>query len=227
MDQHLIKPLSGLVQVFESLLSAIFSDPKQDHADWRAKILDVLQAQASVFLSLISPSWREVLLGTEEEMGADDFSETVTDIPEREIDWARYVSSFRTWAWSLLRLFSSPQRPLIIILDDVQWQEPAERELWIGLLHHESRHLVNAMVCFTYRTDTEPQLAFSSVIKIAIRPLSQASVQKLVAKALHVDGPLNSALTFVALFLHSTTSGNPFYCYNLLGALFRDDVLVR
>ncbi len=227
MDQHLVKPLSGLVQIFESLLSTIFSDPTQDHAAWRAKIRDVLQAQASVFLSLISPSWRDVLLGTkEEETLPDDSSDIVNDIPDREIDWARYVSSFRTWAWSLLRLFSSPHKPLIIIIDDVQWQETAETDLWVGILEHESRHLVNAMICLTYRTNAEPQLAFHNTLKFAITPLGLTSVQKLVANALHVDGPLNAALSFVALFLHSTTSGNPFYCCNLLAALFRDNVMV-
>jgi predicted ATPase len=106
----------------------------------------------------------------------------VNAISESEIDWSRYVSSFRTWAWSLLRLFSLPSRPLIIILDDIQWQEPAEAELWVSLLQHPSRHLVNAMVCVTYRTDVQPVLTFSNPMMLEVQPLSPTSIKKLLAR---------------------------------------------
>lgn len=113
MDQHLVKPLSAFVAIFSSLLDRIFSDPLENPELWRKRIADALSVNGNVFLSLIPPSYRKLLL--------DQEVDTVETSGPLGLDWDRYVKQFRSWSYGLLRLFATKSRPLIIVLDDYQW----------------------------------------------------------------------------------------------------------
>lgn len=113
MDQHLVKPLSAFVAIFSSLLDRIFSDPLENPEMWRKRIADALSVNGNVFLSLIPPAYRNLLLDQELDTG-----ETSGPLG---LDWDRYVKQFRSWSYGLLRLFATKSRPLIIVLDDYQW----------------------------------------------------------------------------------------------------------
>lgn len=113
MDQHLVKPLSAFVAIFSSLLDRIFSDPLENPDIWRKKIANALSVNGNVFLSLIPPAYRTMLL--------DQEADTVDATGPLGLDWDRYVKQFRSWSYGLLRLFATNDRPLIIVLDDYQW----------------------------------------------------------------------------------------------------------
>lgn len=121
LDQHLRKPLAGFIQLIQSLLDRIFSDPKEDAQAWRTKILHALSSQGSVFLSIISPEWRAVLLP---ESDASDVAK-----PASSSDWELFLPGFRVWSKQLLQLFATRDRPLVIILDDIQWLAAEELQL--------------------------------------------------------------------------------------------------
>ena len=104
MDQHQVRPLAGIVQVFEMLLSAIFSNPHENATVWKSMILDALPGLGSMFLDLLSPTWQDLLLG----------KRTEKDITA--IDWETYSQRFKIWARNLFSLFASAQRPLVIVI---------------------------------------------------------------------------------------------------------------
>lgn len=113
MDQHRVKPLSAFVAIFSSLLDRIFSDPLEDPEMWRKRIVNALSVNGNIFLSLIPPSYRRILL--------DHDPDTLEVDGPLGVDWDQYVKQFRSWSYGLLRLFASSSRPLVIILDDYQW----------------------------------------------------------------------------------------------------------
>lgn len=107
LDQHLVKPLSGFVQVFQSLLDRVFSDPLEDSATWKARILEVLGVNEKIFCSLLSPTWRSILLDVDTD--ADDEYGIMPD-------WDLYEKVLRQVVFQLLGLFASRSRPLILVL---------------------------------------------------------------------------------------------------------------
>jgi hypothetical protein len=104
LDQHQVRPLAGVVQVFEMLLSAVFSNPQENASVWKSMILDALPGLGSMFITLLSPTWQDLLLG----------KRTVKDVSA--IDWETYAQRFKLWARQLFGLFSSAQRPLVIVI---------------------------------------------------------------------------------------------------------------
>jgi hypothetical protein len=104
MDQHQVRPLSGVVQVFEMLLTAVFSNPNENALVWKSVILDALPGLGSLFLDLLSPTWQELLLGKRTEKDID------------AIDWETYSQRFKIWARNLFAVFASAARPLMIVI---------------------------------------------------------------------------------------------------------------
>lgn len=69
------------------------------------RILQALPSQGLLFLTLLSPSWQNLLLGRID-----------TDI--EVVDWETYAARFRLWATALFKLFATPQRPLVIFIGE-------------------------------------------------------------------------------------------------------------
>lgn len=121
LDQHLLRPLSGFISIFCSLLDRVFSDPLEDPTIWKKDILNAVAANSSLFLSLLPAEWQRVL--------GDADGHDLPPAETQAIDWDSYIKQFRSWATMLLRLFSSRHRPLILVIDDYQWMEASERTL--------------------------------------------------------------------------------------------------
>ncbi|KAJ9105540.1 hypothetical protein QFC19_003522 [Naganishia cerealis] len=226
MDEHRVKPLSAFVSIFSSLLDRIFSDPLEDPDLWRKRIGNALSVNGNIFLSLIPPFYRRLLLNQELETAELDGS--------LGVDWDRYMKQFRSWSYGLLRLFASSSRPLVIVVDDYQWIG-AEKGLWEDLLLHPMRHLDNALVLLSYRTldDTAPDMApFSDCRLLQVYPFSKDTLQALVLRCFHFDhkpGNVRERVTpqwsVLVNFLYDATKGNPLYNKMLLTALVRDGVI--
>jgi hypothetical protein len=52
----------------------------------------------------------------------------------------------RGWAKRLLQIFASADRPLVIVLDDVQWLGD-EAQLWIDILEGRSTQIIFLLPC--------------------------------------------------------------------------------
>ncbi|KAJ9113617.1 hypothetical protein QFC22_005925 [Naganishia vaughanmartiniae] len=236
LDEHRVKPLSAFVSIFSSLLDRIFSDPLEDPEIWRKRIGNALSVNGNIFLSLIPPSYRSILLDHEPDAG--EFDEPLG------VDWEQYVKQFRSWSYGLLRLFASSSRPLVIVLDDYQWIG-AEKSLWEDLLLHPMRHLDNALVLLSHRTldGSPPDMApFVDCQLIPVNSFSKDTLQSLVlrkrlirpgvTRCFHFDhqpGNVRERITpqwtVLVNFLYDATQGNPLYNKMLLTALVRDGVV--
>jgi serine/threonine protein kinase len=66
LDEHMQKPLASFVQIFQSLLDRVLTDPAEDPKAWIKNIRGVLNYQFSVFHSLMDNDTRKLLtMGTD------------------------------------------------------------------------------------------------------------------------------------------------------------------
>ena len=137
---------------------------------------------------------------------------------------------FEAVAQVLLAL--SEQRPLAVMIDDLQWCDADS----CGLLHFLVRRLADARViwCATFTLGEverdAPAARLSRALRatrgathLTISPLSAEDVWQLVRELGRVDAPMGGQR--LAARIHEVTAGNPFYVIELLKTLFAQDVL--
>ena len=125
------------------------------------------------------------------------------------------------------------QNPLVLILEDLHWSDPASLEL----LRFVSRNLneLRALLVVTYRDDEMTRqsplykllptlVRESGALRIELRRLSERAVQELVAARY---GLAEADETWLVSYLTNLTAGNPFFTMELLRTLEEEFVLHR
>jgi tetratricopeptide (TPR) repeat protein len=123
------------------------------------------------------------------------------------------------------------QRPLVVLLDDLHWADPAS----LDLLRVVARQLAGLplLLLATYRADELARghplaqllpllVREAQATRLAVRPLDRAGVEALVAGRYPLPAP--DAARLVA-YLHERSEGNPFFAGELLRALEEAGVL--
>ncbi|KAL7415778.1 hypothetical protein BDY24DRAFT_439635 [Mrakia frigida] len=220
LDQHLRKPLSGFLQLLQSLLDRVFSDPKEDAQVWREKILHALSAQGAIFLSLISPEWRMVL---------SPYSDDSLPARQTTSDWELFLPGFRVWSKSLLQLFATPERPLLLILDDIQWLPVEELKLWQDIIDSPLSPFENVCLISLFRVEEElpppsTSLLSKSSQSLKISRFGESAVSEFLASSFHWEEEVVSA-SILASFLWTETQGSPFYLKSLVTSMVRDGAI--
>jgi DNA-binding SARP family transcriptional activator len=153
-----------------------------------------------------------------------------TALPDVSTSAADGWRLFEAVAQVLLAL--SEQRPLAVMIDDLQWCDADS----CGLLHFLVRRLAGARVlwCATFTLGEVERDAPAARLSRALRatrgashltltPLSADDVWQLVRELGRVDAPTGGRR--LAARIHEVTGGNPFYVIELLKTLFAQDVL--
>lgn len=133
----------------------------------------------------------------------------------------------------LLRVIASPQRPLVLVLDDLQWASPQALRLVEELLAASA--LPGMLLVGTYR-DSEVDVTHALVGLMARCQLNTRALRQLQLRNLTVDdlGMLVGAMlrlppqpaAKLAEALYARSAGNPFDTVELIHALRRDNLLV-
>jgi class 3 adenylate cyclase len=124
--------------------------------------------------------------------------------------------------WAVRRLFETlaRKRPLLVVLDDIQWAEPAFFDL-IEYLAGWSRD-VPMLICCLARTDlADVRPTWSGAAAIQLAPLPRDEWQTLLES---LAGPLEPG---AAEALGRATGGNPLFLEEMLRMLVEDGVLVE
>ncbi len=123
------------------------------------------------------------------------------------------------------------ERPVVLVLDDLQWADPATLQLVADLLDHARTRKL--LIVGTYRDDAlgpheplttltlDPALATTT---IQLQPLSTASVRQLLAETL---GTTPQAAAELAAVIAEKTGGNPYYLVQFLDDLHRDGLITN
>jgi predicted ATPase len=217
MDEFSAKPLSSFVQAFHALLDSAFTDPNQDIKRLQKDIRNALGNQFSVLLSLLTPDARKLI----------QVGNRAEDVKEVEAgDWANILSAFNMWSKRFLQIFAERRRPLVIVVDDIQWMEEDEVKAWRHIL--DGVHpLRDAMVVSTCRdilgeTPAPQKLLSASSSNTEIPFLTESGVLAKVETAFH---HLIEGAPALASFLFAETNGSPLYLRSLVSSLVKDKVI--
>ena len=164
----------------------------------------------------------------------DDSSTTTTatsntPLPSHEFALRRFLRVFCTF-WKAV----ASVHPVVLFLDDLQWADAASKEFLMELAADTT--CTNLLLIGAYRTgefddfetillkqrqqrqlqQQQRQQQYLRIAKISVRPLSQSSINEIVARA--TCRPPNESLLLGEL-VHRRTDGNVYFCWQFLDML--------
>src|SRR5437667_10201547 len=203
-------PYSTLAQAFQSLTQRLLAKSEADLATWRAALLEALGPNGRLMIDLIPEL--KLIIGDHP---------PVPDLPPQDVR-RRFHLIFQQF----IGVFSRPEHPLVLFLDDLQWLDAATLDLLEDLL--TGSDLQHLMLIGAYR-DNEVSAAHPLVRKLdAIRqtgvivqdvvltPLGRDDLGQLLADSLHCEP---ERATPLAELIHEKTTGNPFFTIQFISAL--------
>jgi PAS domain S-box-containing protein len=207
---------AGLRHAFAELVDLLMSEPDVELAATRAACREALGDDAAIAADAL-PSLA-ALLGP------------LAPAPPIEADEARHRFEF-----AFRRLFqrlATHERPLVLLIDDIQRAEVGDRALLGQLLTDPaSAHI---LVVAAYRDDAGPQAHAvarwadqleadgAEVARLTIEPLTLAAVEAIVAAALSAP---SSEIDPLAREVMAKTQGNPLFVTRFLQSLHQDGAL--
>ncbi len=209
-------PYATLALAFQTLIRQILVKNEAEVDQWRSALAEALGAHGQLMVELVPEL--EFIIGKQP---------AVPDLPPQEAQ-NRFKLVFRRF----LGAFATPEHPLALFLDDLQWLDAATLDLIEHLVtHSEVRHL---LLVGAYRDNevgpTHPLLrtlqaiktADARVAEIVLAPLGPDDVGRLAGSALHCDA--ERALPLAQL-VHEKTGGNPFFAIQFLTELTEEGLL--
>lgn len=187
-DEHI--PLSGFIRVFRDLISQVCSLTNYGFIHWREKILDAIGED----LDAIAPHIPElkVFLDTSETKPSS------TSIPPQPVETPENLLGmvFRR----VIQAIATPEAPLIIFLDNMEWADPASIELMQTLIVENTYTKPLPTLESTYNSNYQPpQPNLTSVLFIASYQYNPARVDHPVELAFEAIERLDVFSTFIEL----------------------------
>lgn len=173
---------------------------------WRECIVQAVAPNTQLLIDL-APELQQVL-GAQAPVAALPANEALNRFQFAIADFLRAVSA---------------RQPLVLFIDDLQFADASTLKL-IGWLA-AARDLPRLLLIGAYRSNEmahAPKLLLGEIAQsrpvheLALRPLTQDSVERLVADALYAE---RAACRAVAALLHERSQGNPFFLGELLRSL--------
>ncbi|MEN6328041.1 MAG: diguanylate cyclase [Syntrophomonas sp.] len=202
-------PYSALAQAFTDLVRQFLAEGKESCDSWTVILKKALGKDSAVITDLIPEL--KYLIGEPEEVSQLHPAESRNRF---ELTFKKFIESVAT-----------PQHPLVLFLDDLQWADEASLQL-LALLN-----MVNSEVCLlllgAYRdNEVEGDLLLNclnhinengtTVKQFRIEPLDLEIFQQLVADSIYMSGEESLDLSQV---LYQKTDGNPFFLLQILQML--------
>ncbi|HYG90036.1 MAG TPA: AAA family ATPase [Azospirillum sp.] len=211
-------PYSALVQALNGLAGLLLAEPEEVLDQRRAALARAVGVNGRVVTELV-PAFAVILGG----------QPPLPPVPPAENE-LRFQLTFQ----NLFIALATPDRPLVLFLDDLQWADRSSLAL-LGKLATDSdmRHL---LVIGTSRPDSleagqplevltgEIARAGGRVTTLAVGPLMPDDVAALVADTVHRD---DEAARTLADLCHEKTEGNPFFLSQFLKSLHEDGLIFQ
>ncbi|BAY98762.1 multi-sensor signal transduction multi-kinase [Tolypothrix tenuis PCC 7101] len=205
-------PFFAFVQALEDLMSQILTQSDSQIADWKTKILAALGDNAEVIIDVIPELKR--IIGTPQ--------------PVTELAGSAAQQRFNRLFRKFIQVFATPEHPLVIFLDDLQWADTASLQL-LKMLMSEIK-IRSLLIIGAYRdnevTENHPLMLTldelrntqfqNKITTITLEPLTATDINHLFADSLSCT--LKEALPLAKL-IYQKTQGNPFFSLQMLKSL--------
>jgi predicted ATPase/signal transduction histidine kinase len=212
-------PYATLAQAFRGLVQQLLVGSDAELESWRRRLLEAFEGLGQVVVELVPAL--EWVVGKQP---------ALPELPPQEAQ-NRFHRTFQRF----LSVFTTPEHPLVLFLDDLQWADTASLELlkflathpdtppmlWVGACRDQEVQATQPLA----RTLDEIRKAGTRLGDIALGPLALEHTRQLVADAL--PGTSAEEVQGLAAVVQAKTGGNPFFLLQLLQTLYQDGLLVR
>lgn len=204
-------PLSAFLQALRDLMGQLLAESDEQLAQWQTKILAAVGENGQILIEVIPEL--EQIIGQQP--------------PAPELSGSAAQNRFNVLFQKFIEVFTTPEHPLVIFLDDLQWADTASLQL-LKLLMNDNGYL---LVLGAYRDNevspihpfilTVEELKKAKVVvnTIALAPLAFDDTNHLIADTLNCSTDLAQPLTEL---IDRKTQGNPFFTTQFLKALYED-----
>jgi PAS domain S-box-containing protein len=208
-------PHATIAHAFRRLVQQVLAGGEAEVEDSRRRLRHALGSNAQVIAAILPEL--ELVIGKPAPVPAVGALEAQN----------RFHATFRRF----LGVFTRPQRPILLFLDDLQWADSASLALLDELLLRPVPHL---LVIGAYRdADVTPAHPLAPVLErvrtagirtldVALGPLGPEQLGRLVADTFLCSGEAAAPL---ARLLHAKTGGEPFFAIQFLTTLQQDGLI--
>ncbi|MEQ9484223.1 AAA family ATPase [Coleofasciculus sp. F4-SAH-05] len=209
-------PYASLVSAFRSLICQLLTESQAQIDIWREKLIAALAPNGQVIVDVIPEV--ELIIGPQPSVPA--------------LGPAEAQNRFNLFFQRFIQVFTQPEHPLVIFLDDLQWADSASLKLIELLMTTKGSH--HLLLIGAYRDNevsgTHPLIVTLEEIKkgaakveqILLTPLDLTNISQLTADTL--NGSPEQAKPLAQLLL-TKTHGNPFFINEFLTSLYTEKLL--
>jgi predicted ATPase/transcriptional regulator with GAF, ATPase, and Fis domain len=209
-------PYATLAQAFQALIRQILVKSEAEVNEWRHALRDAVGNNGQLVINLIPEV--EFIIGKQP---------PVPDLSPQDAQ-KRFHLVFRRF----LGAFATPEHPLALFLDDLQWLDAATLDLMEDLLTRPD--VQRLMLIGAYRdnevSSTHPLMRKLEAIRqagaivhdIVLAPLVREDLRQLVADSIQSEPERVEPL---GKLIHDKTAGNPFFAIQFFSALAEESLL--
>lgn len=209
-------PYAPLIQAFTELVRQVLSESEDAVAAWQERLAAGLGDGLSVLVELIP------------ELGLLVGKRAASAVLASAESQNRFLEVFADF----LAVVATPQHPVVLFLDDMQWADPPSLKLIERMATRSS--VENLLVILAYRdnevaADHSLAIALDDIVeqggeveRIALKGLAIEDLTELVSDALYCTTRLARPL---AELVGHKTGGNPFFFGEYLRALHREGLI--
>jgi len=209
-------PYSAIIKAFQELIRQILSESQESLSTWREKLLEAVGSNGRVITDVIPEL--ELIIGPQPPL---------SDLPPIESQHRFHIILKR-----FIDALHSPEHPLVMFLDDLQWTDMASLELiQLAMMVPETGYF---FIIGAYRdnevdqghrlmwTLNEIKKTSAVVNRITLTTLDMPSINRFVADTLGCE--TDETKPIAELVLHKT-DGNPFFMGEFLQSLYKEKLL--
>lgn len=209
-------PYHAFIEAFKDLMQQILTENDETISMWKERLKETLGSNAPVISELIPEL--QFIIGER--------------LQSQEFDTQETQNRFNFFFQKFISLYATPETPLVIHLDDLQWVDTASLQLIEVIL--TSLKTKGLLLIGSYRnnevTPLHPLLTTMerinkqshTILEIEIPPLKKEDVNALLVDTLKVTPEESKPLAAVVT---EKTQGNPFFINQLLIFLYEERYL--
>ncbi|MBW4678819.1 MAG: AAA family ATPase [Microcoleus vaginatus WJT46-NPBG5] len=208
-------PYSAIIRAFQELIKQLLTESEAQLNQWRKKLLEALGLNGQVIVEVIPEV--ELIVGKQAavpELGPDESQN-------------RFNLAFKNF----IKVFTQPEHPLALFLDDLQWSDGASLKLMQLLMNAASPGLFLMGAYRDNEVGAAHPLMFAVeeiakkgaiVNRIFLSPLDFSTVTKIISEALSSS---EEKVKLFAELVEVKTGGNPFFMNEFLKSIYTENLL--
>ncbi|MCE2671100.1 MAG: AAA family ATPase [Microcystis sp.] len=209
-------PYAAVVSALTHLVKQLLGESQPQLQLWRQKLLKSLGANARVIIDVIPQL--ELIIGPQPEV--------------LQLGAIATQNRFNLVFKNFIRVFCSPEHPLVIFLDDLQWADLASLQLielimldgdmdYLFLIGSYRSNEINSTHPLTATLDKLEQGGII-INQVILKPLGLEQVNQLIAETLNHSPEYVQSL---AALVWQKTHGNPFFVNEFLKTIYWENLL--